>query len=331
MLPPGTIAKLQASFPEGTKHQAKLELALEMLGNGIDEATVEATLTTKFPDAARHEIADVIKWVVAHNPKPSTEPGIPIHLRHGFLSRNANGGFQSKPKPNAAAKALSSWLNGRFVSEEDLYAASPVKPDTDNFQHNAQLLMECLYSDEDCLNIVCRHTINNHGKANPAGPGKTLPSLHWCHWFHQHGVPQTTAGAWLRPNPVKEEGSGAGGAVMDADVVSPRFLLLESDCLPFDLQLAAIANFRLPVAAVLTSGGASYHAWVALNAHDLEDYAEQAGRILSAVSRFGFDGANKNPSRLSRLPGAVREVKPQGDGRQRLVYLNPSPKWRPIL
>jgi hypothetical protein len=190
--------------------------------------------------------------------------------------------------------------------------------------------MECLYSGDDCLNIVCRNTISDKGKASPSGPGKTLPSIDWCHYFEKNGIPQSKAGAWMRPNPVKESGSGAGGAVMDADVVSPRFLLLESDILPFELQLAAIASFRLPVAAVLTRGS-QLPRLGALDCHDLLEYAEQAGRILTAVSKFGFDGANKNPSRLSRLPGAVREVKPQGDGKQRLIYLNPCPKWRPIL
>ena len=210
-------------------------------------------------------------------------------------------------------------------------AASVIKPDTGDFKRNAQLLMESLYLGCDCLNIVCAHTINNHGKANPFGPGKSLPCLKWCQWFHEKGVPQQKAGAWLRPNPVKEVGSGAGGAVMDADVVAPRFLLLESDCLPLPLQLSAIASFRLPVAAILTSGGLSYHAWLDLNCHDLEEYAQSATRILSAASKFGFDAANKNPSRLSRLPGAIREVKAVGDGKQRLIYLNPSAKWRPIL
>jgi hypothetical protein len=331
MLPAGTVAKLEASHPEGTRHQAKLELAMEMLGNGVSEATVEATLTTTFPEAAPHEIADVIRWALAHDPQPSA---IPADLRHGFVRPRHFGAPRretTKPKPSAAMRALQGWLNGRLFSEEDLYAASPVKPHTDDFTRNAWLLMECLYSGEDCLNIVCKHLINDKGKANPQGPGKTLPSIDWCRWFEENGVPQTRAGAWLRPNPVKESGSGAGGAVMDADVVSPRFLLLESDCLPFELQLTAIASFRLPVAAVLTSGGASYHAWVQLDACDLDEYAQAAGRILSAVSRFGFDSANKNPSRLSRLPGAVREVKSQGDGRQRLIYLNPQPKWRPIL
>ena len=134
----------------------------------------------------------------------------------------------------------------------------------------------------------------------------------------------------MRPNPTKEVGSGRNGAVVDEDVVSPRFLLLESDVLPLDLQICALANFRLPIAAVLTSGGASVHAWVRLDCEDLEDYTDSANRILSAVSRFGFDAANKNPSRLSRLPGATRGIAASGDGRQRLLYLCPEPKWRSI-
>ena len=335
-LPAGTLQKLQSPHPEGTRHQAKLQLAMELLGNGISESTVEVTLLEKFPAAAPKEILDIIRWALAHNPEPSALPGqgFSPHLRNGFFHREP--AFKSvpppaKPKPSAAMRACERWLNGRLCSENDLHDASPLKPDSNDFTRHAQLLFESLYAEADCLNIVCKHTINPHGKANPHGPGKSLPSLEWCRWFRDKGVPAMNAGAWLRPNPVTETGSGAGGAVMDADVIAPRFLLLESDCLPLDLQLAAIASFRLPVAAILTSGGASYHAWVHLNCHDQEEYAQAAGRILSAASAFGFDAANKNPSRLSRLPGVVRKVKPQGDGRQRLVYLNPDARWKAIL
>jgi len=336
MLPPGTVSKLQASHPEGTRHQAKIELAMEMLGNGIPPSAVEVTLTEKFPAAAPKEIQNVLRWATEHNPGPSVAKGIAPSLRNGFFHRETvfRGTIPppaAKPKPHAAVKACETWLNGRLVTEEDLYAASPIKPDRDDFTRDAPLLMESLYAATDCLNIVCAYSLNNHGKANPSGPGKCLPTLEWCRWFHDRKVPQTKAGAWLRPNPVTGTGSGFDGAVMDADVVAFRFLLLESDCLPLDLQLSAIPSFRLPVAAVLTSGGCSYHAWVHVNAHDVEEYTEAATRILTAASKFGFDAANKNPSRLSRLPGAVREVKAQGDGKQRLLYLNPNPKWRPIL
>ena len=54
-------------------------------------------------------------------------------------------------------------------------------------------------------------------------------------------------------------------------------------------------------------------------------------QLLELVRKFGVDGKNKNPSRLSRLPGARRTIGAVGDGVQRLVYLNPQPEQRRIL
>jgi hypothetical protein len=325
MLPPGTQAKLASDWPEGTRHQAKVELAMEMLGNGIPAPTVEATLSAKFPAASPREITDIIRWAIAHNPEPS-------HL--GERADFMRAAFKPKPKPrpkkNQASRAVAEWMNGReSCSEEDLSDASAVRL-TPDFQCHGTLLFENLYAGVECVNLVCAYAINQHGKAHPIGHGKTLPVCDWCRWFHDRGIPQTKAGAWARPNPVKEVGSGFEGAVIDADVTAPRFLLLESDCLPFHLQLCALANFRLPIAAILTSGGASVHAWVRLDCADLEDYTDSASRIFRAVERFGFDGSNKNPSRLSRLPGAMRDIRSSGDGRQRLLYLNPEPRWKSI-
>ena len=325
MLPPGTQAKLASEWPEGTRHQAKVELAMEMLGNGIPEPTVEATLSAKFPAASPKEITDIIRWAIAHNPEPSYKNERADFIRAAFKPKPA------KPKKNQAARAVMEWMNGRErCNEADLFHVSVVKLRED-FQGHGTQLFENLYSGVECVNLVCAYEVNKNGKAHPMGCGKTLPVCDWCRWFFEKGIPQTKAGAWARPNPVREIGSGHDGAVVDEDVTAPRFLLLESDCLPLSLQLCALANFRLPIAAILTSGGASVHAWVRLDSADLEDYNDSASRIFAAVSRFGFDGANKNPSRLSRLPGAARTIRPpEADGRQRLLYLNPEPRWRTI-
>jgi KaiC/GvpD/RAD55 family RecA-like ATPase len=94
--------------------------------------------------------------------------------------------------------------------------------------------------------------------------------------------------------------------------------------LPLDTQLALYSKFQLPISAILTSGGGSAHAWIRLAAPDSAKYREWAKRILEALLPFGVDQANKNPSRLSRLPGVKRSIQPQGDGIQRLLYLNPA-------
>src|SRR5205823_8997939 len=107
----------------------------------------------------------------------------------------------------------------------------------------------------DCLSVVTEFTVeqqkSGEQKANPKGAGEILSRDDWMRSIRDHGVPQGEAGAWIRPNPVKQHGTGKGGAPCDADVTSYRFCLLESDDLPFDLQLSLWATLPLPVAAII--------------------------------------------------------------------------------
>ena len=157
----------------------------------------------------------------------------------------------------------------------------------------------------------------------------------------EHGTPQSDAGAWIRMNPVTANGSGFDGAIKDEDVTAHRFMLIESDKLPEDLALSFYAALTLPVAAILASGGRGPHAWVRLDCATDEEYRRQVAHILEKLRPFGIDDGNKNPSRLSRLPGALRQigarlpsVPDEGDkdgGQQRLYYLSHDPEQQPIF
>ncbi len=129
----------------------------------------------------------------------------------------------------------------------------------------------------------------------------------------------------------KSTASGKGGAICDADVVSYRFTILESDLLTAELALSLFARLPLPIAAILSSGGKSPHAWVKLDCLNAEEYRAKVERIYALLARFGLDPNNKNESRLSRLPGAQREIGKQGDGGQRLLYLNDEASEAPIF
>ena len=348
-VPPLTQEKLRTDHPEGTRHKAKLDLALSLIGNGLSPDDVASLLRVHFPAAAEREIEGVVEWVLARNPGPSGGDDYHASGAHQTHQRKPSdfmrGRFKAPfetPKPQgpppegAALRALRDWMGEVLASEDDLVYASPVKPSSE-LAGDASLLAEHLYAKSDLLNVVCAYTqsttLEGKRKANPHGPGKTLSVRDWLDWFGQYGVPVMKAGAWVRPNPVAaKDGSGKAGAFMDKDIAVPRFLLLESDCLPLRYQLTAMAVFRLPIACIMTSGGASYHAWVKLDCDNLAQFEHAAERILAAVEPFGFDAANKNPSRLSRLPGVMRGIRHgEGDGRQRLVYLNPEPQWRAIL
>jgi len=205
--------------------------------------------------------------------------------------------------------------------EVELWEASPWRPLEDWRVDSIMLLAGCYYA-EDKINIVTEHS--EDGK--PKGFGLTMDRDSWMREIRDNGAPQNKAGAWVRMNPVDGKG------IADCNVTTFRFTLLEFDDVPLELQLALLMKLRLPVAAILTSGGKSAHAWVRVDAKDAETYRETVREILTLLARFGIDQANKNPSRLSRLVGAQRNIGAQGDGRQRLLYLNPDvSEWREIL
>ena len=124
------------------------------------------------------------------------------------------------------------------------------------------------------------------------------------------GAYSPDAGAWIRFNPLTGEG------VRNADVADFRYALVESDSLPKEQQLALVKALELPCAAVVDSGGKSIHAIVHVDARDHAEYRERVEKLYDVCRKNGLepDPQNKNPSRLSRMPGAVR-----GGSRQRLV------------
>lgn len=115
------------------------------------------------------------------------------------------------------------------------------------------------------------------------------------------------AGAWIRFNPL----DGAG--VKNENVTDFRYALVESDNMPIDKQNAMIRELELPVAALVYSGGKSIHAIVRIEAVDYNEYRKRVDYLYQILKKNGFDldTQNKNPSRLSRLPGVERRGQKQ--------------------
>ncbi|MCB5829724.1 AAA family ATPase, partial [Acidaminococcus intestini] len=84
-----------------------------------------------------------------------------------------------------------------------------------------------------------------------------------------------------------------------------------------DLSLAkqneAIRKLQLPVATLTYSGAKSIHAIVKIDAANAEEYRQRVEFLYKICEKNGLtiDTANKNPSRLSRLPGIKRGGKKQ--------------------
>ena len=235
------------------------------------------------------------------------------------------------PTPNVSADPVAAaerFLKGFRCGEADLQGASPVVLEGEP-RFDGAVLVRALYAPGERVNFVTAFAElrekSGEIKARPVGRGITLERDALAARFEQRASDTSQAGGWLRMNPVDGQGIG------DANVTACRFALLESDTLPMGLQLALFAKLPLPMAAILSSGGRSVHAWVKLDARDAAEYAAVVPRMFELLAKFGVDGKNRNPSRLSRLPGAVRVIGAAGDGVQRLLYLNPQPAERSIL
>lgn len=121
------------------------------------------------------------------------------------------------------------------------------------------------------------------------------------------------AGAWIRFNPL--DGTG----VNNENVADFRYALVESDNMDLEAQNGLIRQLQLPVAVLLYSGGKSIHAIVRIEADDQREYKERVNYLYDICKKNGMviDTQNRNPSRLSRMPGCVR-----GDKKQFIIDTN---------
>ena len=121
------------------------------------------------------------------------------------------------------------------------------------------------------------------------------------------------AGAWIRFNPLD------GHDVRNSNVSEYRYALVESDSLDIEKQNSIIRELELPVAVLMFSGGKSIHAIVRIDATDYKEYQKRVEFLYDICSKNGLqiDTQNKNPSRLSRLPGCQR-----GDKKQYIIDTN---------
>lgn len=124
------------------------------------------------------------------------------------------------------------------------------------------------------------------------------------------------AGAWIRVNSVTGRIREGQKGLSDRDVARFDQVLIESDVLSIDEQLEKIKELNLPYKALVYSGGKSIHAIVRIDAKNAADYKDRVNWLYDYCDSMGFpvDEQDKNPSRLTRLPGVER-----GEQKQLLI------------
>lgn len=239
------------------------------------------------------------------------------------LSDHKGGSFTPKPKPQPvvpdAKVALQRIIESATIREEQtLMESSPVRLRTKaDDPHDYKALFENLYRPDDYL-FIGDHT-------EPGVIGRTIrPALDWLNALW-NGEP---AGPFIIPNVLTGKSAkrkdGKETLRGDGNVKEFRFAVVEFDDIPREDQIAFWSVAKLPVAALIDSGGKSIHAW--LNVHQLASVASLddwdsviKGRLYQRMLvPLGVDPACSNPARLSRLPGHYRAEK---ERYQRVLWL----------
>lgn len=114
-------------------------------------------------------------------------------------------------------------------------------------------------------------------------------------------------GAWIRFNPVD------GLGVKNENITRFTYALVESDDMPISEQDAIYRKLELPIATLTHSAGKSLHAIVRVDAKDYEEYRKRVDFLYDFLEKNGLkvDKQNRNPSRLSRMPGVTRNGQTQ--------------------
>jgi hypothetical protein len=297
-IPQRTRMDLACPATPGNRHNQMIRVAVSLIANGLSSQTVFAELRGKYDHSVLDaEIRGVIKWACGKNLRPSW-----------YDPRFYNPATQtSAPVTVASATANAErFLKGFRCGHGDLWHASPWRP-LEDAAFDALPLLAGLFNRGELVNMCSEY-----------GQGVTKTRDEWMVYVREHGAPAGSIGCMFRPNPVSSTPTGENGGWTDADVTAHRFALVESDVLSLDLQLPLLARLPLPIATIIFSGGKSYHALVRVDAADWATYRRKVSKLLSLLRPLGFDQATGNPSRMSRLPGALR-----CGSMQRLVFLNP--------
>jgi hypothetical protein len=206
---------------------------------------------------------------------------------------------------------------GSAATEASLWEMSPVRIDWPPDRDAVEILRN-LYRPEDLLFIGARHE---------AGPDHVLSSAQWIRRFgHGRVIPEH-----LIPNPLTGmEGltkSRTPSFRADSCVTEFRFAVIEFDTMVREQQIQFFAGVKLPIVALLDSGGKSIHGWIRIDATSAGRWTERVeDKLFTLLTAIGADNACKNESRLSRMPGHFRAEKNRW---QRVLYLNP--KGGPLI
>jgi hypothetical protein len=263
-----------------------------------------AIMAGKTPDAVHEDL----RRVTADNPMPDSE--IRAAVLKAASDHGTGSSYRPTPKPAPLIKdgkaALQRIIDQGTISEDaDLWEASPIKL-SDTPEADRGMLLKNLFPPDDLVFIGERYEDGVVGK-------NIRTAAAWVVYFATGGK----AGPHVIVNPftgkASPKKSGDGDSYRcDGSIKTFRHCLVEFDYLPREDQIRFWSAAKLPILALIDSGGKSIHAWLDVSKLSNVSNCDQwnlyikMGLYEKALIPLGVDRSCCNPSRLSRLPGHFR-------------------------
>ena len=281
-------------------------------GGGCHPALLRVSNFGRLAGVSRAQIAQDLTARV-HGTRKVTRAEILAAVNKAF-----NSPYTTTPRVNTrptvdGAKLLNAILErGTPFDEAGLWESSPVRidwpPECDSIE-----ILRRLYRPEERLFIGTRFDADGE---------HVLPVSEWITRLERGiAIPEHVI-----PNPLTgEQGrtqSGKPSYRADSCVTRFRFAIVEFDAMPREKQIQFWAGVKLPVVALVDSGGKSVHGWIGIDAANAGEWTHRVeDKLFDILAALGADRACKNEARLSRMPGHFRGEKKRW---QRVLYLNPA-------
>lgn len=202
-------------------------------------------------------------------------------------------------------------IDSAWLEEKDI----PAPPEPFDGVKQLTRYLSLLFDSTDNVGYVTESYTTDDGRRVPTKgsfdrtAGQLIEALNKCNGDLGSvlGDWDQDTGAWIRFNPLDGKG------VKNDNVTEYRYALVESDTLDISRQYSLMLELQLPIAVMVHSGGKSIHAIVKIDAADYAEYRQRVDYLYTVCQKNGMeiDKQNRNPSRLSRMPGVTRKGKPQ--------------------
>lgn len=233
---------------------------------------------------------------------------------NGRVYAKPTGGLSFTNLRRVTQTDVARFMHPDAIQPEDFIEASPVQFEPEDYTNQMIEVLTHLYG------------LNEHLFIGQTTDTAVYTVQQWIDAIGQT-VPENIPPQMIWNPMTGEQGKTKEGKLSyrcDSTIAEYRFSMVEFDEMSMEDQLRFWAGCRLPVAAIIYSGGKSLHGILKIS--NVRNKSEWNATVRDTIYNrwlipLGVDKTCHNPSRLSRSPGAYRADKGKY---QTLLYLNPA-------